>query len=338
MLHFLSFMKKKKVLIVTDDGRDVDDIEAIVYLLGRKDVEIVGFIATHMIPDKRARILRLMMLHFGKKNMPIGVGSVFPIGKEDVILEKYLKEHNIDGISYEGDGLLENFPNGEQLILHMIQKYKKDLQIAVFAPSTDLAKAANSNPKLFSQIGGFFIQGQALVKNGKLFPDYQAYNLNEDNIATETIFSFQDRIPFTFVGKHAAYQTPLMKSDFERFTNTGHPVGRYLTTHAKKGIECFVKRAPQIFEKVFHHPASDYQNLKELSKPYDALAAMAMVDQSGMNPVRVGIHTLIGMSENNNGITDPVLVKKNMMDGILRGLKKRSILSRLGFYTQKSTI
>lgn len=314
-------IEKIPVLTLTDDGRDVDDIEAIAYLQGSPSTYIAGIVTTHMIPDRRARIAREMMNHFHEFEVPIGVGSVFPIGKEDELLVKYLREHTIEGTTYEGDGLIECFPDGIELIHELIDKYGSELRIAVQAPLTDLAKAAQKDEKNFCKIGGLYIQGQATIDDGKLVPDFKAYNLAEDEEAANHVFSLQDKIAMTFVGKYAAYQVPFTRKDFEAFVATGHVVGEYLKTHAEKGLECFAKRAPKIFERVFGVSADKVDGLDALSNPYDVLVAKAVANPEGLKGIKVGKHTLIGMTEDDRGIESPEEVKADLMNTILKALR-----------------
>lgn len=310
------------VFVYTDDGRDVDDIEAITYLAGCDNVEIVGVTTTHMIPDRRAMIVRAVLNNLGLSHVPIGVGSIFPIGKEDESLVRYLREHTIQGRTYEGEGLIECFPDGVQLINDAVDTYGSALRIAALAPLTDLAKAAQENPTGFAKIGGLFIQGQAIVKDGRLAPDYAAYNLSEDKEAAEQIFSFQDNVAMTLIGKHAAYQAPLDREDFDTLAATGNRTGSYMRTHAIKGIECFAERSPEIFSRVFRVSADRVGELQELSKPYDALVAKAIANPGGLITQYVGRHALIGMSAERHGVEDPVALKADIMDTMLKALRR----------------
>ena len=309
------------VLIYTDAGRDVDDVEAITYLVGSPNVEIVGVVTTHMIPDRRAFIARTVLDNLGKTDVPIGVGSIFPIGKDEEVLAKYLKEHTIEGKTYEGEGLIECFHDGVDLIHELIGKYGSQLKIAVQAPLTDLAKAALKDEENFCKVGGLYIQGQAIVDGLTLLTDNNAYNIKEDEEASRIIFGLQDRIELTFVGKHAAYEVPFLREDFALLASTGNPVGRYLKIHAEKGLECFAIRAPDIFKRVFGVDANKVHELKKLSNPYDALVAKAIGKPDDLSGVKVGKHTLIGMNENNTGVEDPELVKSDLMNTMLKALK-----------------
>jgi inosine-uridine nucleoside N-ribohydrolase len=317
------------VLAYTDDGRDVDDIEALVYLAGHSAVDLVGVVTTHMIPDRRAFIVRKILDHLGVHEVPIGVGSIFPIGKEDQQLVKYLREHTIDNITYEGHGLIECFPDGIDVIHESIAKYGSALKIAALAPLTDLAWAAERDEKHFCEIGGLYIQGQAIIENGRLVPDPAAYNLKEDLEAAYRIFSLQDRIPFTLVGKHTAYHIPLTRRDFAEFSATGNRVGAYLETHAIKGIECFARRDPEVFRRVFNIDPSSLSDLDELSKPYDALVAKAIANPTGLISLQFGHHRLIGMSATDSGIviSEQDSVKNDIICTILDALLSRKATS-----------
>jgi hypothetical protein len=124
---------------------------------------------------------------------------------------KYLREHTIDGVSYEGKGAIEVFPDGVDLIHDLIDKYGPELKIVAGAPLIDLAKAAERDVDNFCRIGGLYIQGNAVVKRPiflarvllrkeeQLVPDAIAYNIRKDIKAAKYLFKLQNRIPFTIV-------------------------------------------------------------------------------------------------------------------------------------------
>ncbi len=318
------------VLVLTDLGGDVDDVEALAYLAGAPESQVVGIATTHMIPEKRAKIARAFMTELGQPEVPVGVGSVFPLHRDEEteLRDTYLSEHAINGESYEGQGLLEHrpelgptvFPSAEEIIVSAVRRYGKKLKIAAQAPLTDLAKVMQSHPGLLEQIGGLYIQGQATVEDGVLVPDMQAYNLSEDPEAAQTVFGLQQTVPFTLVGKFAAYQLPLLRSDFDAFEATGNQAGIYLKTHALMGIQAFADRSPDIFHRVFGVEPDKVHLLRELSKPYDALVAMAMTSPEMFTPERVGHHTLIGMTAERHGVQSPVATKQKLISTILRAL------------------
>ncbi len=325
-------LPRTPVLVYTDIGRDVDDLEALIYLAGSPNIEIVGVVTAHMIPKVRAQIARAVLNALGLSHVPVGVGSVYPLeSRSSSELRKYLVEHQIEGISYEGIGMItkrskQPTTKGEKIILNAVKKYKDQLVIAVLAPPTDLAKAVLKRRELFQKIAGFYFMGQALQEGNKLVADPKAYNFAQDMAASEVLLSLQDHVPMTFLTKFAAYATPLNRTDFAQFEKTDHPVGKYLMIHAVKGLECFVKRAPEIFKRVFQIPAHEDANeafakLQKLSNPYDALTVMAIARPELFSPVRVGMHKFIGLSLEATGVPNPVKVKSELMNTMLNALK-----------------
>ena len=80
------YMDKTPVLICTDIGRDVDDLEAMTYIAGSPNLEPVAVVTSNMISQKRGQIAKAVMNSLGYQNVPIGVGSTFPIENEDYSL------------------------------------------------------------------------------------------------------------------------------------------------------------------------------------------------------------------------------------------------------------
>lgn len=326
-------MDKTPVLIYTDIGRDVDDLEAMAYIAGSPHLEPVAVVTSNMIPQRRGQIAKAVMNSFGYQDVPIGVGSTFPIGNDDIsLLEKYLSEHTISSKSYEGVGMLGVYDaqpteSAEKVILDTLDKYGDRLTIAVLAPPTDIAKAVQKERSKFRKVNGIYVMGQAKNENGRLVPDESAYNLKEDMDASNVLFSLQDDVPFTFITKFAAYQTPLNRTDFERFAETGHPVGEYLKTHAEKGLECFVRRAPEIFKRVFAVPEEQdayeaFTQLDKLSNPYDALTVMAIARPELFLPEYQGEHKTIGVSKEQTGLKSDTEVRSDLVKTMLNALHR----------------
>jgi inosine-uridine nucleoside N-ribohydrolase len=317
----------RPVAVVTDCGRDVDDLCGLAYAVGSSRLNIACIATSHMIPDRRAMVARAFMQNFGLHTVRIGVGSIWPLNQADATLAGYLTDHAVDGRTYEGEGLIECFDPAEAVLHETIERYKRQLAIAALAPLTDLAKVALANPRAFSQIGSLHIQGQAKIEKGKLVPDYSSYNLAEDVEATEVVFSFQDYVPMTLVGKFTAYKLPLTVDDFDRFASTGSVNGQYLDTAARLGILCFAKRDPTTFRRVFGVPADEVSTLRELSKPYDVLAIRSIATMAQFTPETVDSrnskhqHNLIGMTADTPGLIDPVSIKNDIVNGIVSALE-----------------
>jgi inosine-uridine nucleoside N-ribohydrolase len=262
--------------------------------------------------------MRAFMTHLGRPTIPIGVGSIFPLGKENELLVRYLHEHTIRGVTYEGDGLIECFPSAGSVIIDAVRTYGEALKIAALAPLTDLAIAVREYPEEMRSVGGIYIQGQATVENGRLVPNPEAYNIQQDMEAATIVLALQDRVPFTFVGKHAANQVPLGRAVFDAFAATGNPAGSYLRTHAIKGMQCFAEREPELFRRLYEASPD------VLSKPYDAVVAARIARPELLAPVYLGRHALIGMTPETPGVPDAERLRGNIVGTIMHALVQSS--------------
>ncbi len=335
-------MKKPKILVITDVGRDVDDVLALSILEALQNagmLEVVGVVTTHMIPEIRGRISRLITQMFGRK-IALGSGSTYPLGREgeQELLHQYLEEHKIRNHSYEGIGLekfsqhtFAVFRKSHEVILNAIAEHE-NIYIMVLAPMTDLAKAVLHNTQIFKSdnLSGVFIQGNAKVEDGKLIPDPVAYNIAEDIWAAEIVFEkLSGIIPFTFLGKWAAYSAPLKEEDFQRFADTDHPVGRYLQTTARNGLKCFALRLPKVYSNLYAggkdvDPRDPIKDATHLSNPYDPSTILALTHPELFILEKEGIHTLIGMSKEESGVVNPETLHATIIEQIISGLTAAS--------------
>ena len=166
----------KKILLVTDPTRDVDDVVLFAVLMQLQRLgltEVVGVVVTYMIPELRARVMRLMCKMFGVDHQMVGMGSEFPLGRvgDQALLHQYLEEHRLYGHSYEGLGLegldrlgFAIFRQPEEVILNAVEDNQDELYIFIVAPCTDLAKAILHNRGVFERgnVQGVYVQGSAL--------------------------------------------------------------------------------------------------------------------------------------------------------------------------------
>ncbi len=307
---------KIPVLVYTDIGRDVDDVLAICYMAGNPLIEIVGVVTTHMIPDRRAMIARALLDSLRLESVPVGVGSIHTLDRDSEV-PRYLKHHKVNGATYEGIGLIPCFQSAKKVMIDCIEKYGKSLMVSVQAPLTDLAKITEQ----LGGVGGLFIQGNARLDTGTLEPHSVAYNISEDFRASIRVFhELRNKVPFTIIGKHAAYQCKLETDDFEAFRRKGTVAGKYLFDHAKAGIECFAQRDPHSFSQVFKGKTIDEVGIS--SNPYDALLAMAMAHPEMFAFEEFGNHRLAGMLPETHGIVDATASKAHLLLAIMTSCQR----------------
>ena len=133
-------------------------------------------------------------------------------------------------------------------------------------------------------------------------------------------------IPFTFLGKWAAYEAPMTEVEFRQFADTEHPVGKYLYEAAKNGLTCFAHREPELYSRLYANgspvdPDDPIKDATHWSNPYDPTTALALVYPQMFVPERVGQHTLIGVDKGNPGVVDANALKQSVLNTVLQSLQ-----------------
>lgn len=312
--------EKIPLLVFTDFGRDVDDAEAFAYIAKNDSFNLAGVVCCGYIPECRAKSLNLY-LQLLETKVPIAIGSALPLGvKDSTLIAKYLTEHSLNGKPYEytllerledmvGDKSSLQSVRADCLIDSLINKYKGKLRMVVLAQATDIALYFNQHPDKISDLHSVYVQGQAVIDSitGKLFPDEAAYNLREDRNAARILFSLQDSISMTFLGKYAAYPLVYSTEEFYHLAENNGKAGDYLYQAAMNGLDCFAQRDSITFYKIFGIsstvPLVDaVKQSGKLSNPYDLLTVIAIDKPDLYNGYKIGKHTFIGMRKEEHSI------------------------------------
>jgi inosine-uridine nucleoside N-ribohydrolase len=234
MAAFLRVKKPVPVLFITDIGRDIDDTLALLALVAYQReglTDLVGVVATGGLGKERARLTRGWLRRLGLGDH-IPVAACMKPGREVCDIESFETPSEDDAKIY---------PNSAaDLILKLAKVHKGRLQIFAVAPLSSLADAIETPEGLNTVRKGvswIHIQGQAIVENNVMKPDFQAFNLSENKPASEAVFEKLQRfIPFRLLGKHAAYRVSLTREDFMQWDKTLVPQG-CLIRSVKKGLE-----------------------------------------------------------------------------------------------------
>ena len=190
-------------------------------------------------------------------------------------------KHNAEIFALEHDA--SGVDKGGALIFDAAKVFKKELQITCIAPMSPVKKAmlgadGKADParvKVLQGIGKLLIQGQAIETPDGLQHDKQAFNLRQDEEAAAFCFKrMQDTVPFSLLGKYAAYKVSLYRKDFETFDQiltAGRPAATLkeeeaheMTSAAKNNLNVFRVNNPELFYKLY--PVSkENQNDRDVS-------------------------------------------------------------------------
>ena len=309
----------KQVVVVTDFGRDVDDAQALAWLADCKNINIAGIITTGDIPAPRAISARLFLNLFGV-NAPIAYPDSISLAKQ----AEYLKRTEIDGRGYEltlerylinlsqsaiiinSKHFTKRIQSPSALLDSVCKKYPGEVTLLVLAPAQYIfIDSTNYNLK------EIVVQGLiSKLQTGEsiddiLVPDYSSYNFRSDSAAAKALLSLQDKVPFTFIGKGAAYASPITPRLGKKLEKKGfkYPVAKlskdnlsavtnYIRQDRELGLRSFLARDKETFYKIFNISNSisigkAIDKMKVYNYPYDLLAAIYVSNPEVFKPTEI---------------------------------------------------
>ncbi len=175
--------KKKRIIIDTDNGDDIDDLFTLYLALSSANIDIVGITTTYLNTNLRARQIKKVLTLANRLDIPVyaGVGTplktlhprdtntIFCQYSEDLNDESYAPINDSEGCC------------GQSAVDFIVDKAKEidDLTIVCIGPLTNLAKAVLKNPKVMQKpeilmMGGCFSK---IEREWNIACDYEAANI-----------------------------------------------------------------------------------------------------------------------------------------------------------------
>lgn len=174
--------ERRKILIDTDIGDDIDDAFALLSAMAL-DFEIVGVTTVFRNTDARARMVKKLMQAFGKgyEQVPIFAGY-------DTYAKE--KEYNAEHMCrFEADlSCPELAPENTdpdvaiEFILNCCRRYGRDLTILAIGPFCNIAKAIEKDKTAIN------CAGQVVIMGGAYFKQYADWNVMCDVPAADVMF------------------------------------------------------------------------------------------------------------------------------------------------------
>ncbi|HEY0248275.1 MAG TPA: nucleoside hydrolase [Gryllotalpicola sp.] len=178
------------VLVDCDTG--VDDAMALLYLLGREDIDVVG--VTTVFGNNTAErcahnTLRVLEL-VGRPDIPVAIGAEKPLVGEVTYLATHV--HGADGLGDSGLPMEVSTPVSESSALELIDRLTAEhagsIRILALAPLTNLALALDALPGLEERVRDVVIMGGAADAPGNQSPAAEA-NIIHDPEAAQRVIS-----------------------------------------------------------------------------------------------------------------------------------------------------
>ena len=173
---------RKKILIDTDIGDDIDDAFALLTAMA-EGCEIVGVTTVFRDTDARARMAKTLLRAFGHgyENVPVYAGySTFAPDKEanQEHMYRFERDPKLPELAPENT----DPEDAVDFILDCCRRYGKDLTVLAIGPFCNIAKAIEKDAAALNAAG------QLVIMGGAYFKQYADWNVMCDVPAADVMF------------------------------------------------------------------------------------------------------------------------------------------------------
>lgn len=173
-----------KILLDTDIGNDMDDMQALAYLLARPDAKILGITTVTGEPVVRAQLADLMC-KLAKKDIPIHVGA-------DTGLSGAFRQ---DTVSPKEKVLPDAFPHRAEFaadavdfLRSVIRAHPGEITLCCIGPLTNIAMLFESDPEIPSLLKNVILMGGRFGDVDTARWGAQEWNIINDVRAAQIVF------------------------------------------------------------------------------------------------------------------------------------------------------
>ncbi len=216
-----------RVFLDTDIGSDVDDVLAVLTVLGAGDFKLLGISTVYGETERRARIARRLLELAGHGDVPVGAGV-----SSTLLRRKQPRDWSVQ-LSQHLDQEPREAPGPEHGVDLMIRSIHENpgLTLLALGPLTNVAVAIVKDPTILENIGMLMVVGGATHfpsyrERGTIFVDYKSeYNLNCDPDAAMLVF--ESGVPILMSGLAPALQVTVSRSQAEAWQKQPSEVARW---------------------------------------------------------------------------------------------------------------
>lgn len=247
----------KKVILSIDTG--IDDAMALAYVLGSKELELIGIVGTYgNVYTKQGVKNDLALLEMlGRTDIPVYLGNEHAIDKDDFEVSEVSADiHGQNGIGeVEVPAASRQVETGDgvDFIIDSVKKYGKDLTVIATGPMTDLARTLKKYPAFKDEVGQVVIMGGALACTGNVTP-YAEANIHQDPLAAKILF--ESGTPVIMVGLDVTMRTPISLEDTQKWRDTKTVAGEKYADIVDYYIHIYDKYSPYLHGGSLHDPSA----------------------------------------------------------------------------------
>lgn len=357
---------QQRLLIISDDGKDLDDELVKVLMACLEDRHLAtckAYIASLHPAELRARLAKGTL-------ECLGIDAEVGIGSPMVQMNSNTYEFDVDYLADQE----EIHPNGVQLFLEQMQQADDGLfELVCLSGMRDAWELLRDHTELFRRkisrvviMGGVQVEGNTvkLSEEGFMMPDTAANN-NFDLKAAQEFYRELQRmsIPMTIVSRWAAYAAKLPLSLYDRMAKSGNPVSlrmqkaqqsslQHLWTRSNMDAENPAREGlparcnQQWFCETFlggqgqdRTGADSVWDLATTFQAYDVIAvlgALPGIRERYLDPMvftikgqhGTAVHEVMGLNEQLHGVRDPRALRTWMEEALLEGFVTDQVVNQ----------
>lgn len=209
---------RKKIIIDTDIGSDVDDAIAITLALKSPELKVEGITTVYGNTILRSQIALKLLELMGIDDVPVAAGIEKPL----------LREREVWWAGHEGKGILTDSdknlkPIDKHAVDFLVEKILEnpgEITLVTIGPLTNIAAAIIKEPKIIENVKEIIMMGGVarIFDNAPELP-YIEHNIKCDPEAASVVFN--SGIPITMVGLDVTLKVPINRSHLQKIKDVG---------------------------------------------------------------------------------------------------------------------
>ena len=226
-------MEKVKLVIDTDIGDDVDDLQALTLALVSPEVELLGVTTVWGDTARRAKLARLLLEAGGQPEVPVARGAGSPLLHPG-------RAAQFDGHNLNLSAVAEERVDtpAALFLVQLIQAHQGEVALLSLGALTNLALALALDPRLPGKVRQYYLMGGSFGLRPEL-PHQVEYNIGCDPEAGAVVFAAGFEL--TIVGLDVTTQVELSRDHLEPLRASSHPLAKlyvaavedYLAVHRR---------------------------------------------------------------------------------------------------------
>lgn len=264
---------KRKIIIDTDIGDDIDDALAISFALNSPEVEVIGITTVFRNTDARAKIAG-KLLKLTERDIPVYAGCKQPIiNREDDLQIPCQYSKDMDDFTYNKE------IHAVDYIINTVMESESDITLVPIGPLTNIGMALLKCPELKEKLKEIVLMG------GCFYSHYNEWNIFCDPEAARIVF--ESGIPIKAIGLDITLKCRLYESDLDMIYKSNSPVTKFLSELIKRWRDT-TKSLPILHDPlavcaVFNNSIFEMQNEKIVVETKGEYSRGTTFNKTGLN-------------------------------------------------------